>query len=680
MYNMMFLSGLFSVFQIVLLPGIILLKLFGTKTEGFIQRSLYAFGLSLFANYIIVSFLTWLRLYNPIVIYSLFSIEVTSLIYLLVKDKRDILSSRTVKDYYLLMKNYISPLHTGYKICFLISCVLLIFFISLIPVNAGTSYYFIDALNHWTRWPVQWASNRFPSGTGHYPQLFPANLSLIYVFTGEPEFQFFTKAIMPLFFMGNLLIFFDLSIIRKSRADLTGLIIYGMILLVFYSVLFILEVNADIPVSFFSFLTFYTIICEGYEGFEVKKTLLVIIFATSAALTKLAGLYILTCAGIWIFYNFYINRRDISFRLILKTMVYTLLILSGSIFWYLVRPVEMLKGLDQSPYLQAGYYIRFISAIKMLTYTLGLPLLLFLTVTIAASFFSKETKHIILFIIVPSVILWAFFFSADYRNLSFAIPFIAYASGYGVWEIYNRIVPVKKVKRNTISKIPFSGNQLLFSLFMAACLVLGYLFAASDLVFNIGIKSAYFVHGLFSNNYRLTYFTEIGYYKYVEFILTAFRLLCVILLVMFVLRNLRVRFSHLVIAVSLISIIAGISILKKEKMWEMQVHDKEMVKVHNIYYKVYTFINRPEQRSLIMANNSLFSELIPPFAVEFQYYKDINSDTINQQNQKYARNYLLLEKSRLTKETLLYLSNKKLADNFNVCFEDEEYIFLLKRT
>jgi len=56
-------------------------------------------------------------------------------------------------------------------------------------------------------------------------------------------------------------------------------------------------------------------------------------------------------------------------------------------------------------------------------------------------------------------------------------------------------------------------------------LILAYLIAGTDLIFNAGIKTAYFFHGLLSSNYRLTYFTEIGYYKYVEEILAAFRLL-----------------------------------------------------------------------------------------------------------------------------------------------------------
>ena len=622
--------------------------------------------------------LTWLKIYTPPVIYIIFSIEVVYLIYLFLQNITRYQSTRTVKYYYFLFRNYLSTQVFSYKIIFIISCIFILFFISLIPLSAGTSYYFIDAVNHWTRWPVQWATNNFPIGTAHYPQLFPANLSLIYVFTGEPSYQFFPKLIMPLFFIGNLLIYFDIAISHKSKAELTGLIIYGMILLIFYSVLFILEVNADIPVSFFSFLTFYTIIRNEDDSFNIKTIVLVTIFATSAALTKLAGLYILTLAELWIIYIFYKNRNLVPLRLLIQTGAYLILILFGGIFWYLVRPVEMLKGLDQSPYLVAGYYTRFINAVKLLMDTLGLPFLIFLTITITASLLVRETKRIVLLIIIPAVILWAFFFSADYRNLSFAIPFIAYASGYGLWETYNKIFKFKREGKALFPNISFEKHKFLFSFLIILLLILAYTIAGTDRIFNAGINTAYNFHIFFSGNYRLNYFTEIGYYRYVEYIVNAFRLLCVGLLILFIIKNLSVKIFHLFVFILVISTISGFSLLNKDKLWEMQIRDKEMVKIHNIYYKIYSFLNNSGQSSLIILNDIQLSRLIPPNKVEFQYLKEVYPGTINQQNRQYNKRFLLLEKGKLSAETLSYLSKNKAAKNFKICFEDEEFIFLLK--
>ncbi|MDR3610460.1 MAG: hypothetical protein P4L27_07860, partial [Ignavibacteriaceae bacterium] len=559
--NFMFLLGFFSLCQIIFIPGIILLKLFKIKTTGLIQLLLYSFGLSLYCNYLIVCILTWLKLYTAPVIYLLFSIEVIYIVYLLIGYFYINHSGKTVKDYYLLLKEYLTPFSLRYKIVFALSFVTILFFLSLIPFSTGTSYYFIDAVNHWTRWPVQWASNIFPPGTRHYPQLFPANLSLIYVFTGEPGFQFFPKAVMPFFFIGILLIYFDISVYRKSIIDLTSLIIYGFLLLIFYSVLFILELNADIPVSFFSFLTFYAIIRNDQEGFNVETILLIVVFASSAALTKLAGLYILTLAGLWIIYVYYKNRKSISISTITRTIVYILLLLFGSIFWYLVRPADMLQGLDQSIYLAPDYYTRFLSAVKMLFFTLGLPFFLFLLITIIASLFSKQSRYIVILIVIPVLILWAFFFSADFRNLSLAVPFIAYTSGYGVWVIYNKIFRFRKVTDVPISSEFFFKNKTLISWFVALSLLAAYSAFGTAIFFNFGIKFAYVFHNIFSGNYRLNYFSEIGYYRYFEYIVDALRLLCIVLFVLFIIKKARLKISHILLFLFTIIMIAGFTIL-----------------------------------------------------------------------------------------------------------------------
>jgi len=80
---------------------------------------------------------------------------------------------------------------------------------------------------------------------------------------------------------------------------------------------------------------------------------------------------------------------------------------------------------------------------------------------------------------------------------------------------------------------------------------------------------------------------------------------------------------------------------------------------------------------LIIANNIPFSQLIPPSQVEFHYLKEIYPDNFDQRNGKQYRKYLLLEKKNLSKETLTYLTNKKASNNLNVCFEDEEFVFLM---
>jgi hypothetical protein len=55
---------------------------------------------------------------------------------------------------------------------------------------------------------------------------------------------------------------------------------------------------------------------------------------------------------------------------------------------------------------------------------------------------------------------------------------------------------------------------------------------------------------------------------------------------------------------------------------------------------------------------------------------EINSGNINQGTGKYKRKFLLLEKGKLGKEILSYLADKESNNHIDICFEDEEFIFL----
>lgn len=81
----MFFLGTLSLLQIIVLPGLILLKLLKIRTGSAIQSSFYVFGLSLYSNYLIVCVLTYLRIYTPLSIYILFSIEIVGIIFFIIR-------------------------------------------------------------------------------------------------------------------------------------------------------------------------------------------------------------------------------------------------------------------------------------------------------------------------------------------------------------------------------------------------------------------------------------------------------------------------------------------------------------------------------------------------------------------------------------------------------------------
>ncbi len=92
----------------------------------------------------------------------------------------------------------------------------------------------------------------------------------------------------------------------------------------------------------------------------------------------------------------------------------------------------MASGLHQPEWLQTGYYNILSNALHLIYYNIGLPVVAFLILTVLFSLFVKETRFVTIIFVIPPIILWMFKYSADFRNLSFVIPFLSYVSAFGL--------------------------------------------------------------------------------------------------------------------------------------------------------------------------------------------------------------------------------------------------------
>jgi uncharacterized membrane protein len=119
--------GLISIFQIVFIPGYILLRVLKFSQKSLIQTIIYSFSLSLLINYMIVFLLTLIRIYRSETMYIIFSLELLLLIYLLIKDRS--IANKTIN---LFEKSSIRNLWEDIltKISILIIIIFIYFFIS----------------------------------------------------------------------------------------------------------------------------------------------------------------------------------------------------------------------------------------------------------------------------------------------------------------------------------------------------------------------------------------------------------------------------------------------------------------------------------------------------------------------------------------------------------------------
>ena len=433
----MILLGLLAIIQTIFLPGILILYFAGIRTQSTIQKYIYIFALSLFANYSIVTILVLVKIYFQSVMIAIIIIEVLAITYLIVK-------KQIIPEYSLnfnqLSQSFKTLLNQNvFAIRFLLigALIVALFYFALFVSNIGSIFYFVDTVNniHWNTWAIDFANNIFPKQSSHFPQLIPSNWSISYLLIGETNIHFFPKSFMPLFFLGNVLMFFDLALQKRKSVYLIALIIYGFIAPIVYTLVFIADGNGDLPVSFFAFLSFYAYLKTDNEKFISKEFILVFLFASTAAGTKLAGFYTFFFMSILCLFYLIKNYKLISKKEYLTLIVSVFSILCLNLFWYLLKPETMAGGLHQPEWLQVGYFNILSSALHLIYYNIGLPVLAFLILTVLFSLFVKEVRFITIIFVIPPIILWMFKYSSDFRNLSFVIPFLSYVSAFGLIKI-----------------------------------------------------------------------------------------------------------------------------------------------------------------------------------------------------------------------------------------------------
>jgi hypothetical protein len=443
----MFLTGLLSFFQMVFIPGFIILKIFKNKIklESSIQVTVYAFGLSLLFNYLMVYFLTTVGIYKPVVIYLIVLVEFIFLVhyFIVYKYKIDFSFKINVGDWFSGFNRFIRTRPFFHTVLFLMAIGMAAIYVYIFIASLGTIFKGWDVVYGWNRFAGDWFNNSLPARTAHYPQLLPANWSISYVMMQTSHIEVFAKSIMPLFSLFTLLLFLDLGLRKKNAVYFGGLILYGIILRYFYLPGNITSGYADIAVSFFAFLAFYTLHPYEANHLNEKNRLLSIAFASAAAVTKQAGIYILIFILCWNVWDMFKYREKSPARKPFKSillMILMVILIFGS--WYMYKEIQISQGLDHSEvkhvthriFKGKGYDQRLMDALGYLyNYKSGVKgkIILIVPLLILLGLFHKKSRYVTLFVVIPFTLTWGCFFSYDHRNLTLAFPFAAFSMAFG---------------------------------------------------------------------------------------------------------------------------------------------------------------------------------------------------------------------------------------------------------
>ena len=284
-------------------------------------------------NYQIVFLLHYAGLFTPIAIYIILGLEWTGLLLGMAPKRFSPLfhlpSEATLKHVRAALGR--KPRTAVITFSAALAGVLVFAWFSL--TNFGSVFITGDAVVSWDRWAMEWAQNdgRW-IGFGYYPQLLPTNWSLTYVILQNTDVKMFAKAIMPLFSLATLLLFWD-RFLRTGRLFwLWGVPAFALVLQFIFDTRFISAGYMEIPSAFFGFLTFCSLLDGGEEAKGKAATWLVfpLLFASGAFLTKQGGIFILAVTVCWLIAR--LLRRKTEFSM--KLAALAILLIVGANCWY----------------------------------------------------------------------------------------------------------------------------------------------------------------------------------------------------------------------------------------------------------------------------------------------------------------------------------------------------------
>lgn len=677
----MLLLGLLAIIQTTFLPGLLILHFAKIKTQSIIQKYIYVLAISLFANYTVVTALVLLKIYFKNIVLLIIVFEVLLFVFLFIKKRITSSDNNNFIKLIYFLSNLIKQNTTTVKILIVSSLIVILFYVSLFISNIGTIFYFVDTVNniHWNTWSLDFAHNILPVQSSHFPQLIPANWSISYLLIDKTNVHFFPKSFMPLFFLGNLLMFFDLAIQNKKYVYLIALIIYGLFAPIIYNVVFIADGNGDLPVSFFAFLAFYAYLKRDATTFDLKEYVIIFLFAATAAGTKLAGSYVFFFVSIFCLYQLIINYKTLSKKEILILFVSVSVILASNLFWYLFKPQTMVSGLHQPEWLKPDYIGIVKNAFSLLYYNFGLPVLAFFILTVGFSLFVKKIKLITIVFVIPPFILWIFKYSADFRNLSFVVPFLSYVSAFGVIKI------IEILKNNNFSDELLISDNIKVEInkkriYQLVVLIFGGLFfyylIMSNYFYQILYSTYSFVSKYYFQSHRISYLTDFTFFLPVDYYqnIIATMFITTSILSFLVLFKVKIKYLLMLLVVCVIGL--SFSVITNADILNHQQKQFDKVDARVYYFRLNTILKGAKLSGDIYTNlESICSEKIPReqnfyFIDSNEILQSINTDAANPK--KY-----FLKLNTLDEQTKNTIQSEIKNGKFEIFYDDGDYLLII---
>jgi hypothetical protein len=484
----MFLLGLIAVMQSLLVPGSIIFKWIDVQVSS-LQKLTYVIVLSLIAGYYEVLALTVFGLYRQQVVLSIFLVELVVLIWLYRTDLNRS-AGELLNSYWERFVNSIRKLAAlldlrddlpigrfAYAVfSFGVMALALVgmwWAFKVFTSNTGSIFNSWDAVVSWNRWAINWADGVIPMSARNYPQLMPMHWSLTYVFMANTGVQFFAKVITLPFAFLTLLMLFDLGLQKGSVGFFAGIVITYLLLKKFIGG-YLVNGYVDGAMAFFAFVPVYTLIKASYlENEKERNTMLWLgfIFAGSAALVKQPGVYIFLIypflAYLGVLKYFPSGNPKTLYRTLFFMFAVSALI---ALPWYVFKQIAFLMGLDRPEIFDLALIaadthqsLGLFAQMRDALVTFDRYLWLFPLVILGVVFLQPLYRWLVLLLVLPYPLLWAWVASYDARNLSIVLPVLGLIAGLSMDQIFQQLLKLLR---------PLSFNRWKLFVFLPLILIL----------------------------------------------------------------------------------------------------------------------------------------------------------------------------------------------------------------
>ena len=500
----MYILGILGILQVFFIPGVVLMRRINFKTRP-VAYVMGVISASLVFNYCLVFLATALHLYSRALLCTIIACEFGLIIWLYRKSLREPVDHWLGKIRktgiaalnkwagFFQSTSETSSLYSFIKIFYICLCLILAYIslnwiFRLFIWNIGSIFNSYDTIANWNRWSIDWANNLLPSSTRRYPQLLPTNWSIIYVLMGDTSIQFFAKAIMPLFTFFIILMIVDLGFAKKNAGFFIGSAITYLAIKKFLGP-FVIEGLADLPTAFLAFSAIYFLLLSQVDKQSTESktgyTILIVLGAAGAAVTKQTGLLFLLLFSIVFFFFFVKPLFKENSKGTKKLMLITvLLVLVIVVPFYLYKQVLIWQGLEKSEIQMivgaTGHAFNYISVQDQLleiTKLLGKYFYLLILLIPLSLFMEPMIRTFIFFLVFPLFISWGIFASYDFRNLAVALPIFGLSSGISLDRAFK--YAFKTLKKVSIGRVKIKYYLIILIIFIA---ITGSYFFPRDLL------------------------------------------------------------------------------------------------------------------------------------------------------------------------------------------------------